>query len=159
MMELKKILTKTTFTGNRVSLVPHKGSIQDFFQYFNEQDIYFMFGIKPPYYEKIIRKKDREPWSCFSKIVSNKTNTLCGFVNFIIHDDIKREISLHGGGINHSIGHIRNYVDGWHLAIEVCKKDLKCEKISSFCFEENLSAVKFLKNYPEVLIEIVINTK
>ena len=105
-----------------------------------------MFGIKPPYCDAIIWKKDREPWSAISSIISNKTNTLCGFIHFVIHDDVKREISIHGSGINKSIGHVRNYVDGWNLAIGVCKTDLSCSKISSYCFKTNIKAKKFLTN-------------
>jgi hypothetical protein len=142
-MELKKILTRTIFKGNRVSLVPHKGSIAEYFQYFSEQEIYYMFGIKPPYNDAIIRKKDREPWSAISKIISNKTNTLCGFIHFVIHDDIKREISIHGSGINKSIGHVRNYVDGWNLAIDVCRIKLNCRDVTSYCFKENKKAISF----------------
>jgi len=144
MMELKKILSRTTFTGNRVSLVPHKGSITDFFPYFSEQDIFYMFGIKPPYTDAVIRKKDREPWSAISDIICNETQTLCGFIHFVIHHDINREISVHGSGINKSIGHVRSYVDGWNLAIDVCKNDLICSKISSYCNQENRNAINIL---------------
>jgi RimJ/RimL family protein N-acetyltransferase len=145
MMQLKKILTTNIYCNNYCRIEPCKQDVTNLFDYFTEAENLLQFGTKDKNDNEVLKEFKHKPWQFYSLIYSEHSQKLRGYLRFIIVDDTKKIISLHGGGIGKGIAETRVYVEAWKLILHKLKHELQCSRIESYCNNENTKAKIFLE--------------
>jgi hypothetical protein len=136
----KLILEHGILQGKKTFLTPTPQLNNEIISLFSTEELYQIFNNTS---KRFISSLNHKPWNVFLELHSKTTKQKFGFLWIIINDDLKLDLSIHGGGWNSSLANGILYTDSWKTILNFLFENFNTIRTS--CKKNNPNAKRFIE--------------